>query len=105
MVKQITTQDFETEVMNSSLPVLVDFYADWCGPCKMISPIVDSLSEELAGKVKFCKLNIDENTEIATKYSVMSIPTLIVFKDGTQAAKTIGLGSKEALSDMIQKVL
>ena len=93
------------EIINQNVPVLVDFYADWCGPCKMISPIVDSLSEELAGKVKFCKLNIDENTEIATKYSVMSIPTLIVFKDGAQAAKTIGLGSKEALSDMIQKVL
>ena len=89
MEYKFTSANFEEEVLNSEIPVLVDFYADWCGPCKMMAPIVESLAESFDGKVKVGKLNIDEEMDIAQKYRVMSIPTFIVFKGG-QALEKIG---------------
>ena len=85
-VIKLTAQNFEQEVVNSEKPVLVDFYADWCGPCKMMAPVVEEIAEEKED-AKVCKLNIDEEMEIAQKYGVMSIPTLMVFKDGKVVKK------------------
>lgn len=89
--------NFEQEVLKSELPVLVDFYADWCGPCKMMSPIVEKLAEEYAGKVKVGKLNVDSSPNAASKYKVMSIPTFLVIKNGEVTDTLVGAVSKEAL--------
>lgn len=99
-VIKITEQNFETEVLKSDVPVLVDFWAEWCGPCQMQGPIVDEVSEEVPG-VKFGKLNVDENMRLAQQYRVASIPTLLVFKDGKIAASAIGLQSKEGLKKLL----
>lgn len=103
MEKKFTTQNFDAEVLKSDKPVLVDFYADWCGPCKMMAPVVEALAEEKAGTAVIGKLNVDENEEIAMKYGVMSIPTLIVFKNGQAVDKRVGVQSKETLVAMIEK--
>lgn len=96
---KLSNENFTDEVINSKTPVLVDFYADWCGPCKMIAPVVDEIATEYAGKLKVVKLDIDDASEIAAKYSVMSIPTLILFKDGEVSGKIVGFRSKEAILD------
>lgn len=93
----VSNNTFEEEVLESELPVLVDFYADWCGPCKMIAPIVEELAEEFAATLKVVKLNVDEADEIASNYSVRSIPTLILFADGEVKKQIVGFKSKEAL--------
>ena len=82
MTQEINDSDFEKEVTNSKEPVLIDFWAEWCGPCKMLSPVLDKLSEEMKGKVKIVKMNIDENPETPSTIGVRSIPTLMIFKDG-----------------------
>ena len=94
-VVKLTTDNFEQEVLQAQQPVLVDFYADWCGPCKMMAPIVETLSEELSD-VKVCHINIDENIDIAQKYRVMSIPTFIAFKGGEESGRQIGAIPKTA---------
>lgn len=91
----ITNDNFEDEVLKSELPVLLDFWADWCGPCKMMSPVVDALAEELEGKVKVGKVNVDEEAALALKYQIMSIPTLVVMKNGVFDGKAIGVQSRE----------
>ena len=91
----LTSENFEQEAMKNELPVLVDFWASWCGPCRMVSPIVDELSEELAGTVKVGKVNVDEQPELAAQFGVMSIPTLVLMKDGKAAATTVGARPKE----------
>lgn len=88
---EITTADFEQKVLKCEKPVLVDFYADWCGPCKMMAPIIAEFAQKYADKVDVYKLNIDKSFEIAAKYNVMSIPTLILFKNGEPAQKSVGL--------------
>lgn len=93
----LTNENFETEVLESEIPVLVDFYADWCGPCKMLSPTISELANEYEGKVKVLKLNIDEAEGVARKYNVMTIPTLILFKDGEVSGKIVGVKKKEAI--------
>lgn len=103
MEKKFTTQNFDAEVLQSDKIVLVDFYADWCGPCKMMAPVVEALAVELADTAVIGKLNVDENEEIAMKYGVMSIPTLIVFKNGQAVNKKVGVQSKEAIVSMIEK--
>ena len=100
-----TTQNFEQEVLKSDKPVLVDFYADWCGPCKMMAPVVEELAELYQGKAKVGKLNVDDNEEIAMKYGVMSIPTLLVIKNGNVEAKMIGIQKRETLMDALDKAL
>ena len=100
-----TTQNFESEVLNSDKPVLVDFYADWCGPCKMIAPVVEELAELYDAKAKVGKLNVDNNEEIAMKYGVMSIPTLLVIKNGQVEAKMVGVQKREVLMDALDKAL
>jgi thioredoxin 1 len=105
MVNEIKDQDFDQEVLKSSLPVVVDFWAPWCGPCRQIAPILDKLSEEYKGKLKFCKVNVDENHDTASKYHVMSIPTLIFFKKGQLAEQTVGGVSEKTLRSKIQDLL
>lgn len=93
----ITTDNFEQEVLNSSIPVVVDFWADWCGPCKMLSPTFDEIAKKYDGKVKFGKINIDEQQDLAMRYGIMSIPTIAKFTGGELAAKSVGVVSKDAL--------
>ena len=100
-VLKITAQNFEQEVLQSDKPVLVDFYADWCGPCKMMAPVIEEIAEE-ADDIKVGKLNIDNEMEIAQKYGVMSIPTLIVFKNGEEVKRDLGAKLKKAVLDMLK---
>ncbi|MFZ2538844.1 MAG: thioredoxin [Oscillospiraceae bacterium] len=93
----VSNNSFEKEVLESTIPVLVDFYADWCGPCKMITPIVEELAEEYSDSLKVVKLNVDDADKIATNYSVRSIPTLILFVDGQPKKQVVGFKSKDAL--------
>lgn len=98
---QITEENFENEVLKSDLPVLLDFSADWCGPCKMMEPVLGDLAKEYEGKWKIGKCNVDENPNLAGKYEVQSIPTLFFFKDGQVEDKVIGFQSKESLKSKL----
>lgn len=105
MTQKITDDSFDADVVNSDKPVLVDFWAEWCGPCKQIAPALDELAEELAGKVTIAKLNIDENPGTPSKFGVRGIPTLMLFKDGQVAATKIGALPKNKLQEWIESVL
>ena len=105
MAIEIKTETFDEIVLQSEIPVLVDFWAPWCGPCRMVGPIVEEVAEEMVGKVKVCKINVDNEPALAMKYSVMTIPTLMVFKNGEIADKTVGAMGKEDLVDFIEKSL
>lgn len=97
MELKFESNNFEQEVLKSEKPVLVDFYADWCGPCQMMGPVIEEISEELDGKAKVGKINVDENPDVAVEYNVMSIPTLIIFKNGKEVKRYVGVTSKEEL--------
>lgn len=105
MEYKFTTDNFDEEVLQSSLPVLVDFYADWCNPCKMMAPVVEKLAEEFDGRVKVGKCNIDENMQIAQRYRVASIPTFMVFKGGKVCSTQLGAMPAEKIKSMITQVL
>lgn len=104
-VVTITNDNFEEEVLACKIPVVLDFWAEWCGPCKMQSPIIDELAAELEGKVKFGKVNVDEEAAMALKYQIMSIPTLVVMHYGIFKSKAIGLQNKEAILEMLKDVM
>ena len=99
---KITTTNFEQEVLQSQIPVLLDFWADWCGPCRMAAPIIDEIAAETEGKVKVGKVNVDTDIELAQRYRIASIPTFLVFKNGELAEKAVGLQSKEDLIDLLK---
>ncbi|OGG23986.1 thioredoxin [Candidatus Gottesmanbacteria bacterium RIFCSPLOWO2_01_FULL_43_11b] len=101
----VTDANFDSEVMKSGLPTLVDFWAVWCGPCRMQDPIVSEIAKEMEGKVKIGKLNVDENPMTAQKFGVMSIPTLMIFKNGTVVKQFIGVQSKETIKSELNKLI
>jgi thioredoxin 1 len=101
-VLKVTKENFETEVLNSDKPVLLDFWAAWCGPCRMVAPIIDEIAIETEGKAKVGKINVDEQQELASKFKVMSIPTLVVIKNGKVVETVIGARPKQAILSMLQ---
>jgi thioredoxin 1 len=105
MVLEVNDLSFENEVIKSETPVVVDFWAPWCGPCRILAPVTEKLAETYAGKVKFCKINVDENPEISSKYGVMSIPTLIFFKSGDQKDSSLGALPEAALKPKIEALI
>jgi len=104
-VIEIDDASFESEVLKSRLPVVVDFWAPWCGPCRMIAPIMEKLSGRYAGKMKFCKINVDENPQIAAQYQAMSIPLLVFFKNGREAERSVGALPEQAMRSKIEQVM
>jgi thioredoxin 1 len=105
LIKQVTDATFESEVVNAGSPVLVDFWAEWCGPCKMIAPILDEVATAYAGKLTVTKMNVDDNREVPAKFGIRGIPTLMVFKDGQLAATKVGALSKAQLTAFIDQQL
>ena len=103
--QDVSDNEWNAEVLSSDTPVLVDFWAPWCGPCKMVAPVVDELAEEYDGKVKFVKLNTDDNIETASKYGIRSIPTLMVFKGGEAVEQVVGFRPKSELKKSLDKAL
>jgi thioredoxin 1 len=101
----ITDSSFEQDVLKSDVPVLVDFWAPWCGPCKIVAPVVEEIAGEYDGKIKVGKVNTDENQQIAAKYGIMSIPTLMIFKNGEPAERIVGAQPKQAITEKIDSVL
>ncbi|HON08897.1 MAG TPA: thioredoxin [Verrucomicrobiota bacterium] len=101
----LTSDNFETEVIKSNIPVVVDFWADWCGPCKMLAPVLDELANEYVGKVKICKLNVDDCPEIANNYGISSIPTILFFKEGNVVGQSVGVKPKTVLKASLDKLI
>ena len=101
----LTDQNFKTEVLDSKVPVLVDFWAEWCGPCRMVAPVVEKIAKEYAGKLKVGKVNVDDNSETPQKYGIQGIPTLILFKNGQVANQMVGFQSEDKLKSSIDSVL
>lgn len=104
MAIHFTDENFNEEVLASDIPVLVDFYADWCGPCKMLAPVIETLAKEQEGKVKVGKLNVDDSPETAQKYGIMSIPTLLYIKNGEVVNKTVGVVSKTEIEQILSSL-
>ncbi|MEE9520582.1 MAG: thioredoxin [Dehalococcoidales bacterium] len=105
MVVDVSDQNFDNEVIKSTLLVLVDLWAPWCSPCRMVAPVIEKLAEKYNGKVKFCRVNVDDNSQTPTKYGVMSIPTLMFFKDGKAVDTVIGAVLEQALQSKIDALL
>lgn len=104
-VVNLTQDNFKSDIIDSDIPALVDFWAPWCSPCRMIAPVVDEVAEEFGGKVKVGKVNVDENRDIAIEYGVMSIPTLIVFKGGQAVDRVVGFKPKNEMKTLLEKYL
>jgi thioredoxin 1 len=105
MIHAATTETWDSEVLRSELPVFVDFWAEWCGPCRMVGPAVEQLSHTLEGRVKVAKVNVDDNPEIAARYGVRSIPSLLLFKGGEEIERAVGAAPKEAYARFIEQTL
>jgi thioredoxin 1 len=105
MAAELNEASFQSEVIDCSMPVLVDFWAVWCGPCRMLTPTIESLASEYAGKVKIAKVNVDENQQLAAKYGIMSIPTVMVFKDGKVVEQFIGVQPKGVYEDALKRYI
>ena len=103
MVHKFTESNFDAEVLQSDLPVFVDFYADWCGPCKMMSPVIDKMADEFAGRIKVGKVNVDENGDLAVKYGIMSIPNMVFFKNGEVVDRIVGAIPKPQIQARFEK--
>ncbi len=103
-VLKVSNENYKEEVLDSEKTVLVDFYADWCGPCKMMVPVVEEISEELQDKVKVCKINVDENQDLAMQYGIMSIPTLVFIKNGKLEKTLVGLRDKQELISVLEQM-
>ncbi len=103
-VLKVSNENYKEEVLDSEKTVLVDFYADWCGPCKMMAPVVEEISEELQDKVKVCKVNVDENQDLAMQYGIMSIPTLVFIKNGKLEKTLVGLRDKQELISVLEQM-
>lgn len=101
-VLTINKNNFKEEVMESDKPVLLDFWASWCGPCRMLSPMIDEVAEELTGSIKVGKVNVDDESDLASQYQIMSIPTLVVIKDGKEVKRSVGVISKQEIKDLIK---
>ena len=104
-VKEYTSDDFKSELVESDTPVLVDFWAEWCGPCKVIAPVVEELATDYKGKIKFGKVNVDDNNMVASEYGVRSIPTLLIFKNGSVVNQIVGAVPKEKITDILDTVI
>ena len=105
MEVNLNKSNFENEVLKDEKIVLVDFWATWCGPCRMVGPVIESLAEEYEGKTSVCKLNVDENPDLATEYKIMSIPTVMIMKNGEIVDKAVGVRTREEYQNMIEKAL
>ncbi len=101
----VTSSNFSEEVLKSDKPVLVDFWADWCMPCKILGPIIESIAKDYSDKIKVAKLNVDESGDVASQYNIVSIPTLIIFKDGKPVKHRVGAGSKKAIEELISQFI
>ena len=102
MILEVSSENFEEKVLKSDKTVLVDFWASWCGPCRMLSPIVDEVAEEAGNNIQVCKVNVDEEGDLATQYNVMSIPTLVVIQNGKEVKRMVGVQSKENILEAIK---
>lgn len=101
----LTNESFENEALNSDIPVVVDFWASWCGPCRMVAPIIEELAREYSGKAKVGKVNVDEEAELAVKYGIVSIPTVLIFKNGEVMEKLVGAQSQDEYEDAVDKYI
>lgn len=104
-IVMLTDADFEEKVLKNPLPVVVDFWAEWCGPCRMVAPVLEELAEECDGKAVIAKLNVDDNKETPTKFNIQAIPTMIFFKDGKETAKIVGVEQKSSIKEKIDAML
>jgi thioredoxin 1 len=104
-VKDVSDGTFEAEVMTSAVPVLVDFWAEWCGPCRMMTPVVESVAQKFAGRAKIVKINVDDNQSVTQRFGIKGIPTMIVFKDGKEAERIVGATNEAAVSRIIEEQL
>lgn len=104
-INEITSGIFKNEVLDSDIPVVVDFWAPWCGPCRMVAPVLEEISQKMNGKIKFVKLNTDENQKTAMDYQIMAIPSLLIFKDGQEVDRIVGFVPQEQLEADLQKII
>jgi len=104
-MKNVNSSDFKSEILDSKIPVVMDAYADWCGPCKAISPIFEEMSKEFEGRIKFVKVDIEKNQDVATTHKIMSIPAFIIFKDGVEISRKVGIFKREEFSKELSDLL